>query len=43
MKQIEGTPNNQSRAVTIFNKLTNKRKELMDKLYDCVDYNIFKI
>ena len=42
IKPIEGTSNNQSRAATIFNKLINKRKELMNKLYDSVDYNNLK-
>ena len=42
IKPIEGTSNNQSRAVTIFNSLINKRKELMNKLYDSVDYNNLK-
>ena len=42
IKPIEGTPNNQSRAVTIFNELINKRKELMNKLYSSVDYNNLK-
>ena len=42
IKPTEGTPNNQSRAVTIFNELINKRKELMNKLYDSVDYNNLK-
>ena len=42
IKPIEGTSNNQSRAVTIFNELINKRKELMNKLYDSVDYNNLK-
>ena len=42
IKRIEGTPNNQSRAATIFNELINKRKELMNKLYDSVDYNNLK-
>ena len=42
IKPIEGTSNNQSRAVTIFNELINKRKELMNKLYDSVDYNKLK-
>ena len=32
IKRIEGTPNNQSRAVTIFNELINKREKLMNKL-----------
>ena len=42
IKPTEGTPNNQSRDVTIFNELINKRKELMNKLYDSVDYNNLK-
>ena len=42
IKPIEGTPNNQSKAKTIFNELINKRKELMNKLYDSVDYNNLK-
>ena len=33
-KPIEDKPNNQSRAATIFNDLINKRKELMNKLYN---------
>ena len=41
-KPIEDKPNNQSRAATIFNDLINKRKELMNKLYDSVDYNKLK-
>ena len=39
IKPIEGTPNNQSKTTIIFNDLINKRKELMTKLYDSVDYN----
>ena len=42
IKPIEGTSNNQSRAATIFNELISKRKELMNKLYDSVDYNNLK-
>ena len=42
IKPIEGTPNNRSRAGIIFNELINKRKELMTKLNDCVDYNNLK-
>ena len=42
IKPIEGTSNNQSRPETIFNELINKRKELMNKLYDSVDYNNLK-
>ena len=38
-KPIEDKPNNQSRAATIFNELISKRKELMNKLYDSIDYN----
>ena len=38
-KPIEDKPNNQSRATIIFNDLINKRKELMNKLHDSVDYN----
>ena len=41
-KPIEDKPNNQSRAETIFNELISKRKELMNKLYDSVDYNNLK-
>ena len=42
IKPIEGTSNNQSSAATIFNELISKRKELMNKLYDSVDYNNLK-
>ena len=42
IKPTEGTSNNQSRAATIFNELISKRKELMNKLYDNVDYNNLK-
>ena len=38
-KPIEDKSNNQSRATIIFSDLINKRKELMSKLYDSVDYN----
>ena len=41
-KPIKDMPNNQSKAKTIFNDLINKRKELMNKLYDSVDYNNLK-
>ena len=41
-KPIEDKPNNQSRAATIFNELISKRKELMNKLYDSIDYNNLK-
>ena len=36
---IEGTSNNQSKARIIFNELIDKRKELMTKFHDSVDYN----
>ena len=42
IKPIEGTSNNQSRAATIFNELISKREELINKLYDSVDYNNLK-
>ena len=42
IKPIEGTPNNQSRTTIVFNELINKRKELMNKLYDSVYYNNLK-
>ena len=41
-KPIEDKPNSHSRAATIFHDLINKRKELMNKLYDSVDYNNLK-
>ena len=41
-KPIENKSNNQSRATIIFNELINKRKELMNELYDSVDYNNLK-
>ena len=41
-KTIEDKSNNHSRAAIIFNKLINKRKELMSELYDSVDYNNLK-
>ena len=41
-KPIEDKPNNQSRGAIIFNDLINKRKELMNKLRDSVDYNKLK-
>ena len=41
-KSIENESNNQSKAATIFNELISKRKELMNKLYDSVDYNNLK-
>ena len=43
MKPIKDTSNNnQSRATVIFNNLINKRKELMSKLYDSVNYKDLK-
>ena len=42
IKPIEDKPNNHLKAATIFNDLINKRKELMNKLYDSVDYNNLK-
>ena len=42
IKPIESTSDNQSKAKIIFNELINKRKELMSKLYDSVDYNNLK-
>ena len=41
-KPIKDTSNNQSRATITFNDLINKRKELMSKLYDSVDYRDLK-
>ena len=41
-KPIDDKSNNQSRATIIFNELINKRKELMNELYDSVDYNNLK-
>ena len=38
-KPIEDKPNNQSRATNIFNERINKRKELMNELYNSVEYN----
>ena len=41
-KPIEGKSNNQSKATIIFNDLINKRRKIMSKLYDTVDYNNLK-
>ena len=41
-KPIENKPNKQLKAATIFNELISKRKELMNILYDSVDYNNLK-
>ena len=42
IKPIEDKPNNQLKAATIFNELISKRKELINKFYDSVDYNNLK-
>ena len=42
IKPIEDKPNNQLKDATIFNELISKRKELMNKLYESVDYNNLK-
>ena len=39
---IKDKSNNPSKARIIFNDLINKRKELMNKLYEIVDYNNLK-
>ena len=41
-KPIEDKSNNQLKAAIIFNELINKRKKIMSKLYDSVDYNNLK-
>ena len=41
-KPTEDKSNNQPRVEIIFNKLFNKRKELMRELHDSVDYNNLK-
>ena len=41
-KPIEDKSNNQSRATNIFNDLINKRKKVMNELYEGVDYNNLK-
>ena len=41
-KPIEDKSNNQSKATAIFNDLINKRKKIMSKLYESVDYNNLK-
>ena len=41
-KPIEDKSNNQSKATTIFNDLTNKRKEIIRELYDSVDHKNLK-
>ena len=41
-KPIEDKSNNQSKATIIFNELFNKRKEIVNELYNSVDYNNLK-
>ena len=41
-KPIEDKSNNQSRVAITFNDLINKRKQLMNDLYDSVDYKDLK-
>ena len=41
-KPIEDKSKNQPKATAIFNELINKKKELMIRLYDSVDYNNLK-
>ena len=41
-KPIKDKSNNQPKFTIIFNELINKRKKLMNKLYDSVDYNNLK-
>ena len=41
-KLIEDKSNNQSKATIIFIDLINKRKKIMSKLHDSVDYNNLK-
>ena len=41
-KPTEDKSNNQPKATAIFNKLINRRKQLMSKLYDSVDYDNLK-
>ena len=43
IKPIEDKPNNQLKTATIFNELISKRKKLVNKLYDSVDYNNLKL
>ena len=39
---IEDKSNNQSKATILFDDLINKRKKIMSKLHDRVDYNNLK-
>ena len=36
-KSIQGKSNNQSRAIIIFNEPINKRKNIMNELYNCIN------
>ena len=38
-KPIEDESGNKSKATTIFNKLINERKKIMNELYNSVGYN----
>ena len=38
-KPTEYKSNNRPESINIFSELINKRKELMNELYDSVDYN----
>ena len=38
-KPIEDKPKNQTEAAKIFNEVISKRRELMNELYNSVDYN----
>ena len=38
-KPIEDKPKNQTEATKIFNEVISKRRELMNELYNSVDYN----
>ena len=41
-KPIDDKSDNKSRSAIIFNELINKRKDLMKKLHDSIDYNNLK-
>ena len=38
-KPIKDKPKNQTEATKIFNEVISKRRELMNELYNSVDYN----
>ena len=42
IKPIEDKSNNKSRATIIFNDLVNKRRKIMNDLYENVNYNNLK-